>query len=699
LKMLISATCLILATLNVAVTASSPTGRRRVRRQSPEVNSDPVDDSPQNVLEALRKLELLNEEVAEATVTKDIQIVKELEVDIEAKKEANAKLHQELAELGEKIGGATIQKLDAANRDVKELADQATEAAKSKVEKTQRTVDEALQAKQKVVDGVIDVKANAKELIEDAIEDVVAIKDIKAQAVADAVEDVVETVHVVKDIKADKALEVVNAKRDAKLIALNEKIAKIGEIQDVVVETLEGKREIKDAVVDGKIVLAKAVGQKAVDQIEKARRVIVEKEEVIKQSLDQVASTLEAVKQVKTKAGRDQKVVLDRLSDDLSQAKADIGRAVEESKESITTALVDTVDVVVDTTLLLKDIKSQAVIDNTLIQAKVLNTVEAVGAKVAKSEELLRSGLDKTGQVLKAVDQKLHHIHSEAESKVRHVLDDVEKAAESLEPLVAAGKSQIEGAVGATKERLEVAQDDILEKHRKLTNFLFNVDLFAGIQGTAAAKETASPVGKMMPEPENEMSGSAATKMPDTTEPTMMTEPAMTTVSPPMSTSTVSLVTTRKAGMATPEPAVVTSDQMATEEPISTATAPTTTNVLEMPSGKIASDESPCHPKDIDCQKSSTTGSVLLSKMKIGGHEFGSRSLEVPADEEGHMCDDETEDGSCGGGGPVDRSLEVEFSVGESDLPMDPKQEMKDNMQQKSRSVLDFFNFLNFNLF
>ena len=80
--------------------------------------------------------------------------------------------------------------------------------------------------------------------------------------------------------------------------ALNEKIAKIGEIQDVVVETLEGKREIKDAVVDGKIVLAKAVGQKAVDQIEKARRVIVEKEEVIKQSLDQVASTLEAVKQV-----------------------------------------------------------------------------------------------------------------------------------------------------------------------------------------------------------------------------------------------------------------------------------------------------------------------------------------------------------------------------------------------------------------
>ena len=64
--------------------------------------------------------------------------------------------------------------------------------------------------------------------------------------------------------------------------------------------------------------------------------------------------TLLSFSKVKTKAGRDQKVVLDRLSDDLSQAKADIGRAVEESKESITTALVDTVDVVVDTTLLLK---------------------------------------------------------------------------------------------------------------------------------------------------------------------------------------------------------------------------------------------------------------------------------------------------------------------------------------------------------
>ena len=54
-------------------------------------------------------MELLNEEVAEATVSKDIQIVKELEVDLEATKEANAKLHRELAELGEKIGGATVQ--------------------------------------------------------------------------------------------------------------------------------------------------------------------------------------------------------------------------------------------------------------------------------------------------------------------------------------------------------------------------------------------------------------------------------------------------------------------------------------------------------------------------------------------------------------------------------------------------------------
>ena len=42
-----------------------------------------------------------------------------------------------------------------------------------------------------------------------------------------------------------------------------------------------------------------------------------------------------------------------------------------------------------------------------------------------------------------------------------------------------------------------MAQDDILEKHRKLTNFLFNVDLFANVAGTAA-KETASPGGSRL---------------------------------------------------------------------------------------------------------------------------------------------------------------------------------------------------------
>ena len=76
--------------------------------------------------------------------------------------------------------------------------------------------------------------------------------------------------------------------------------------------------------------------------------------------------------------------------------------------------------------------------------------------------------------------------------------------------------------------------------------------------------------------------------------------------------------------------------------------------------------------------------------MKIRGAKFKLGAAHISG---------ETEDGSCGGGGPVDRSLEVEFNVGESDLPMDPKQEMKESMQQKSRSVLDFFNFLNFNLF
>jgi len=75
-------------------------------------------------------------------------------------------------------------------------------------------------------------------------------------------------------------------------------------------------------------------------------------------------------------------------------------------------------------------------------------------------------------------------------------------------------------------------------------------------------------------------------------------------------------------------------------------------------------------------------------------HEFRSRSAQVPTDED---CDDTK--GTCEPRvplGKIDRSL-VEINVEEEDLPMKnlPKESQLDDMKSKSRSVLDFFDFLN----